>query len=43
METLAKNYLQGCIKEFKGLKELGEKTFSQDKEEKIKLCGSNIN
>ncbi len=33
MGTLAENYLRSCIKEFKGLKELGEKTFSQIKDE----------
>jgi len=33
METLNENYLQNCIKEFKGLKELGDKTFRQIKDE----------
>lgn len=33
METLGENYLRNCLKEFKGLKDLGEKTFSQLKDE----------
>lgn len=33
MGILEKNYLASCIKEFRGLKELGDKTFSQIKDE----------
>ncbi|MEO6695541.1 MAG: DUF1572 family protein [Ignavibacteria bacterium] len=33
METLAKNYLHNCIKEFKKLKELGDNTFMQIKDQ----------
>lgn len=31
--NLAENYLKSCLKEFKGLKSLGEKSFSQIKDE----------
>lgn len=33
MESLAKTYLENCIKEFNGLKDLGDKSFRQIKDE----------